>query len=138
MREKKTIDEKVLQSYVDHGMSIKGIAERECVSESTVKKWKREFGISGRSEPGRKKVQKPAEEQDEIPIIKKEVPVGHNADRHLCKRCIYRGRIENSNGCDFAQHHEHSRSYYCSVENCNVYERGKRLKPKQKNISLRA
>lgn len=63
----------------------------------------------------------PKETQTKQP---KEVVPGHNADRHLCKICKWRAKKNNPNGvgCEFAQHHDHTRG--CAVEDCNVFEKG--------------
>ena len=62
-------------------------------------------------------------------VSKKNLPKksnrGNNGDRHLCKSCKYRG-IKKMNGCDYIDLVGHSRG--CSVEECNVYESGKRLR----------
>lgn len=47
----------------------------------------------------------------------------HNADRHLCRTCRYRG-YGGLNGCDYIVFKGHSRG--CKVEECSRYERGAR------------
>ena len=61
----------------------------------------------------------------------KEVVPGHNADRHLCKICKWRGKKNNPNGvgCEFAQYHDHTRG--CAVEDCDVFEKGNPAKQKK-------
>jgi hypothetical protein len=52
---------------------------------------------------------------------------GKNADRHLCRTCMYRGyKGSMGNGCDYIYIKNHSRG--SSVADCNRYERGKRKK----------
>lgn len=62
---------------------------------------------------------------------KKKAITGHNADRHLCKTCQYRmgqyGKARAMN-CNYIEIEGHSRG--CSVEECNVYKKGKRIKGK--------
>lgn len=48
---------------------------------------------------------------------------GHNADRHLCRTCRYRG-YDGLNGCDYIVFKGHSRG--CKVEECDQYEKGPR------------
>ncbi len=51
---------------------------------------------------------------------------GHNADRHLCKTCMYRaGSYERSRtgiNCNYDFVKLHSRG--CKVDECTVYEKG--------------
>lgn len=51
-----------------------------------------------------------------------------NKDRHLCKKCKYRGRDQGGyyTTCDYIEITGHSRG--CKVEECDKYERGKKLK----------
>lgn len=62
---------------------------------------------------------------------KKKVTSGHNKDRHLCKTCQYRmgqyGKVRAMN-CNYIEIEGRSRG--CSVEDCNVYKKGKRIKGK--------
>lgn len=51
---------------------------------------------------------------------------GNNADRKKCKTCMYRGK---STGCNYIEIVGHSRG--CSVDECNVYVKGKRLDRKR-------
>lgn len=64
----------------------------------------------------------------------KEIIPGHNADRHLCKTCMWRSTDNNiksgAAGCEYSLKHNHSRG--CKVEDCTVYEKGdpkKTIKP---------
>lgn len=59
---------------------------------------------------------------------------GHNADRHLCKTCKWRGNGKYANssaiGCEYSVKNGHSRG--CKVEDCTMYEKGnpeKNVKP---------
>lgn len=47
---------------------------------------------------------------------------GHNADRHLCITCTFRGKSNKGIGCEYALHNNHTRG--CSIEDCNVYKKG--------------
>ena len=70
----------------------------------------------------------------EIPLDYKNpdaVP-GWNADRKKCRSCRYRARPEQVNRCDYIEHAKHSRG--CSVEDCDRYVRGRRLKVFRKNM----
>ena len=53
---------------------------------------------------------------------------GWNADRHACRTCKFRtdeyAARRNSRGCDYIIIEGHSRG--CKVEDCVVYEKGKR------------
>lgn len=52
---------------------------------------------------------------------------GRNSDRHLCRTCQYRGGNGTvKNGCDYIEIVGHSRG--CSVEECILSKRGKRIK----------
>ena len=72
---------------------------------------------------------------------KPEIPMGYknpdaapgwNADRKKCRSCRYRARPEQVNGCDYIEHARHSRG--CSVEDCDRYVRGRRLKVMLKTV----
>lgn len=136
-RKKKTCDPDVLRGYVESGKTDKEIAELEHVSLTVVKRWIKEGGLIGVRKKGRvpkpkpEKLEKAKKKPDAVPVIP-----GHNADRHLCKTCQYRGWPERGNGCDYIVHNPHSRSSICSIEDCNVYVKGPRLK-KKKSIGLK-
>lgn len=134
-RKKMTCDPEVLKGYVESGKTDKEIAELEHVSLTVVKRWIKENGLTGVRKKGRIPKSKP-EKQEKKPEPVPVIP-GHNADRHLCRTCQYRGRAESGNGCDYIEHEEHSRSYSCSVEDCSVYVKGPRLKSKKKSINLK-
>ena len=52
-----------------------------------------------------------------------------------CKTCIYRAADTDPNGCDFILIKGHSRG--CPVEECDRYEKGKRIGiPKSSTIPL--
>ena len=57
---------------------------------------------------------------------------GWNADRKKCRSCRYRARPEQVNRCDYIEHAKHSRG--CSVEDCDRYVRGHRLKVMRKSV----
>lgn len=55
----------------------------------------------------------------------------NNLDRHLCKKCKYRGDLlqkKYKNYCDYIFVTNHMRG--CNVENCNKYEKGKKISKK--------
>lgn len=92
------------------GMKTKEIAGQLGISYQTVWNWLNKVYVQ------KEKKDKPD----------KKVPVKDNSDRHLCKTCRFRGDATGKNGCDYIEIVGHSRG--CSVEECNVYERGKREK----------
>lgn len=53
----------------------------------------------------------------------KKKTVGHNADRHLCKSCQYRGE---TSGCDYVVFTDQER--VCDPAMCDKYMKGDRLK----------
>lgn len=59
---------------------------------------------------------------------------GHNADRHLCKTCMYRaGSYERSRtgiNCNYDFVKLHSRG--CKVDECTVYEKGVKKRTKKR------
>ena len=57
---------------------------------------------------------------------------GWNADRKKCRSFRYRARPEQINRCDYIEHAKHSRG--CSVEDCDRYVRGRRLKVMRKTV----
>ncbi len=77
-------------------------------------------------------LKKKREKDEPAPVFEK----GHNADRHLCKTCMYRCKSQNANGvgCEYALYHDHTRG--CAVEDCNVYKKGDPIKTKPKAMSL--
>ena len=64
----------------------------------------------------------------EIPLDYKnpDAAAGWNADRKKCRTCRYRARPEWINRCDYIEFARHSRG--CTVEDCDRYVRGRRLK----------
>lgn len=109
---KKEYDPEVLRKYVLDGKSNKEIAEMMKVSVGTIKNWVHENGLTGfrTRGVGRKEPQR---------------GYGYNSDRHLCWSCRYRDRLATARGgCNYLAIVGHSRG--CSVENCNVYEKGKK------------
>lgn len=55
---------------------------------------------------------------------------GSNADRKKCRTCQYRGG--RANGCDYIEIEKRSRG--CSVEECDKYIRGKRIRINQHSV----
>ena len=49
---------------------------------------------------------------------------GPNADRHLCKTCIYRGRRDQTGNCSYIEIVGHSRGM--PAERCTVYRQGRK------------
>lgn len=72
--------------------------------------------------------------KQEIPLDYKnpDAAPGWNADRKKCMSCRYRARPEQVNRCDYIERAKHSRG--CSVEDCDRYVRGRRLKVFRKNM----
>ena len=124
-----------LRGMVESGMSNDDIAKELGTCRSNVTRQIKVNGLTGI----RKKGAKIKEKKDE-PVKKEEkekVIPGYNADHHLCKTCRWRtaGYKQRIHGCDYSSYHDHSRSYYCSVDNCFVYENGNPKKNK-KTISI--
>lgn len=114
---KKEYDPEVLRKYVIEGKSNKEIAELMGVSVGTIKNWVHENGLTGfrTRGGGRKEPQR---------------GYGYNSDRHLCRSCRYRDGLATARGgCNYLAIVGHSRG--CSVENCNVYEKGKKVTKKE-------
>lgn len=114
---KKEYDPEVLRKYVLDGKSNKEIAEMMKVSVGTIKNWVYENGLTGfrARGGGRKEPQR---------------GYGYNSDRHLCRSCRYRdGLVTARGGCNYLSIAGHSRG--CSVDNCNVYEKGKKVTKKE-------
>lgn len=122
-----------LRKLVESGMSNDDIAKKMYVSSSTVAKWIKESDLTGIRRHGGMQKEKPKEKKKEKLVVP-----GHNADHHLCRTCRWRmtgSAKQNGGRCDYASHHERTRSYYCSVEDCWVYEKGNPKKNK-KTISI--
>lgn len=98
------------------GMKTREISEQLGVSYQTVWNWLNKVYVP------KKKKDKPD----------KKAPVRDNSDRHLCKTCKFRGCDQGKNGCDYIEIVGHSRG--CSVEECTVYERGKREKRAERPV----
>ena len=116
-KKKKEYDPEVLRKYVLDGKSNKEIAELMKVSVGTIKNWVYENGLTGfrTRGGGRKEPQR---------------GYGYNSDRHLCRSCRYRDGLATARGgCNYLAIVGHSRG--CSVENCNVYEKGKKVTKKE-------
>ena len=114
---KKEYDPEVLRKYVLDGKSNKEIAEMMKVSVGTIKNWVHENGLTGfRTRGGKRKEPRHVD--------------GDNSDRHLCRSCRYRDGLATARGgCNYLAIVGHSRG--CSVENCNVYEKGKKATKKE-------
>lgn len=99
------------------GKSNKEIAEMMKVSVGTIKNWVYENGLTGfRTRGGKRKEPRHVD--------------GYNSDRHLCRSCRYRDGLATARGgCNYLSIAGHSRG--CSVENCNVYEKGKKATKKE-------
>lgn len=114
---KKEYDPEVLRKYVLDGKSNKEIAELMEVSVGTIKNWVHENGLTGfrARGGGRKEPQR---------------GYGYNSDRHLCRSCRYRDGLATARGgCNYLSIAGHSRG--CSVDNCNVYKKGKKVTKKE-------
>lgn len=114
---KKEYDPEVLRRYVIDGKSNKEIAELMKVSVGTIKNWVYENGLTGfRTRGGGRKEPQRGD--------------GDNSDRHLCRSCRYRDGLATARGgCNYLAIVGHSRG--CNVENCNVYEKGKKVTKKE-------
>lgn len=49
---------------------------------------------------------------------------GPNADRHLCKTCVYRGRHDQVGNCSYIEIEGHSRGM--PAAECTVYKKGRK------------
>ena len=114
---KKEYDPEVLRKYVLDGKSNKEIAEMMKVSVGTIKNWVYENGLTGfRMRGGKRKEPQHVD--------------GNNSDRHLCRSCRYRDGLATARGgCNYLSIAGHSRG--CSVDNCNVYKKGKKVTKKE-------
>lgn len=99
------------------GKSNKEIADLMEVSVGTIKNWVHENGLTGfRTRGGGRKEPQRGD--------------GDNSDRHLCRSCRYRDGLATARGgCNYLAIVGHSRG--CKVEECNVYERGKKVTKKE-------
>lgn len=57
----------------------------------------------------------------ENPVTKKERPDGPNADRHMCRTCVYQGFIGSEMSCEYILIEKHSRG--CRAEECTKYKK---------------
>ena len=114
---KKEYDPEVLRRYVIDGKSNKEIAKLMEVSVGTIKNWVYENGLTGfRTRGGGRKEPQRGD--------------GDNSDRHLCRSCRYRDGLATARGgCNYLAIVGHSRG--CSVDNCNVYKKGKKVTKKE-------
>lgn len=123
-RKRIACDYEVLKGYIESGKTDGEIADIECVSVSTVKRWICENGLSGIRKRGRKS-KDGTKKQETKPCVKKVEPdfkPGYNADRYWCNSCQYRAEKK---GCDYYVHTDKVRG--CDPENCDKYVRGPRL-----------
>lgn len=103
------------------GKSNKEIAELMGVSTATVKNRICENGLTGLRKQGGNHKKSDTQKIETI---------GMNIDRHLCRSCKFRdGMAAVRGGCNYLVIVGHSRG--CSVENCNVYEKGKKVTKKE-------
>lgn len=98
----------------DSGMSIREVSEALGRPYQTVYYWVRDIKPGSDPEPG-------------------SAAAGHNADKHLCKTCRYRG-YGGMNGCDYMYLVGHSRG--CKAEECNKYVKGQRPQKRQVKLTL--
>lgn len=105
-------DVQALRTYAESGMTYKEIAGILKVDTSTVHKWCKKEGIVPNKEV--RKTQ-PAESE-----YSEDTGIGRNADRHLCKTCMY--RHNESGGCDYICYTGHARG--CKPEDCTEYRKG--------------
>lgn len=99
-------------------------------SVATVKNWICESGLTGMRKRGTKqagKRKKPDKQKVEVQTVEM---IESNADRHKCRTCKYRDDPAASRGgCNYLGIVGHSRG--CRVEDCNVYEKGKKVTKKE-------
>lgn len=123
-RKRIACDYEVLKGYIESGKTDGEIADLECVSVSTVKRWICENGLAGIRKRGRKS-KDGTKKHETKPRVKKAEPninPGYNADRYWCNSCQYRAKKK---GCDYYMHTDKERG--CDPENCDKYVRGPRL-----------
>lgn len=128
MRKEIIYDRQELCRYIEAGKTNIQIADLMGVSKSTIAKWIKESGLIGmRFKTGKKKG---PEVKKEDPAARRIFPSGHNKDRHLCRTCRFRAGSYQSTkyGCDYIFIIGHSRG--CDAGDCNVYEKGKRMRSK--------
>ena len=107
-----------LRGSVLLGLGAPEIAKELDVPYSTVYSWLNPEKCGKKKSAGSR--QKPAVQ---------EMTPGWNADREACKTCRYRpdkGMSQRGMGCDYLDLVGHSRG--CSVEDCDKYEKGNRVK----------
>ena len=126
---------KQLEAYVRAGMGNAAIAEALGISEPGVGHLVKRYGLTGLRRPG---ARRKTETGVEVPELEPEPekPAGHNADRHLCRTCMFRMTgTPKSNGmnCDYCSLNGHSRG--CRADECTVYRKGAPLR-KKKGVTL--
>lgn len=126
---------KRIGQYIRAGMTNADIARTLGITESRLKYMVRKYGLTGLRRPGARRKTETGVEVPE-PEPEPEKPAGHNADRHLCKTCMFRMTgTPKSNGmnCDYCSLNDHSRG--CRADECTVYRKGAPLR-KKKGITL--
>lgn len=126
---------KRIGQYIRAGMTNADIARTLGITESRLKHLVRKYGLTGLRRPG---ARRKTETGVEVPKLEPEPenPAGHNADRHLCRTCMFRMTgTPKSNGmnCDYCSLNGHSRG--CRADECTVYRKGAPLRTK-KGITL--
>lgn len=121
---------KRIGQYIRAGMTNADIARTLGITESRLKHLVRKYGLTGLRRPG---VRRKTETGVEVPELEPEPekPAGHNADRHLCRTCMFRMTgTPKSNGmnCDYCSLNDHSRG--CRADECTVYQKGAPLRKK--------
>lgn len=128
---------KRIGQYIRAGMTNADIARTLGITESRLKHMVRKYGLTGLRRPGaRRKTETGVEVPELEPEPEPEKPVGHNADRHLCRTCMFRMTgTPKSNGmnCDYCSLNDHSRG--CRADECTVYQKGAPLR-KKKGVTL--
>lgn len=126
---------KRIGQYIRAGMTNADIARILGIKESRLKHLVRKYGLTGIRRPGARRKTETGVEVPE-PEPEPEKPAGHNADRHLCKTCMFRMTgTPKSNGmnCDYCSLNDHSRG--CRADECTVYRKGAPLR-KKKGVTL--
>lgn len=112
--------DKIIKEMVRQKKTNREIAEVTGLNWWTVRDYARSIGLKGikRGSQGIRKDRK----KDGYNKGK----AGPNADRHLCKTCIYRGRNDQVGNCSYIEIEGHSRGMQAAE--CTVYRKGRKRK----------
>lgn len=120
----KEYDKELLKSMVEQKKTNGEIADRLGLSIGQVQYRVQQQGLLGVRPDGgyHQPTQRKPKKSEKKPISN-----GTNGDRKKCKTCKWRARYPVSH-CNFGAFHKHSRSHYCTADNCTVYEKGKPMR----------